>query len=124
MPCSELSLLDALQRRMESVVLGLASGSYAQRVQVGQRARGVLSLGASRAGTAFVLSVPVVAGLGRGRGGERLWTAAWQPMVWGWPGYLPWVPHALPSALVCAAQRCVLCNVSPLLIRGGCVGLD
>lgn len=31
---SELSLLEALQRRMEGVVLGLASGSYAQRVQV------------------------------------------------------------------------------------------
>ena len=30
---SEVSFLEALQRRMESVVLGLSSGSYAQRVQ-------------------------------------------------------------------------------------------
>jgi len=30
---SEVSLMEALQRRMESTVLGLASGSYAQRVQ-------------------------------------------------------------------------------------------
>lgn len=27
--------MESLQRRMESVVLGLPSGSYAQRVQVG-----------------------------------------------------------------------------------------
>lgn len=31
--CSEVSFLEALQRRMEAVVLSLASGSYAQRVQ-------------------------------------------------------------------------------------------
>ncbi len=34
-PCScrsEPALLEALQRRMEAVVLGLASGSYGQRV--------------------------------------------------------------------------------------------
>jgi hypothetical protein len=31
--CSEAGFMEALQRRMESVVLGLPSGSYAQRVQ-------------------------------------------------------------------------------------------
>jgi hypothetical protein len=29
----ELAFMEALQRRMEAVVLGLSSGSYAQRVQ-------------------------------------------------------------------------------------------
>ena len=31
---SEVAFMEALQKKMEGVVLGLASGSYAQRVQV------------------------------------------------------------------------------------------
>jgi hypothetical protein len=31
--CSEVSFMEALQRRMEGTVLNLKSGSYAQRVQ-------------------------------------------------------------------------------------------
>lgn len=46
---SEVSFLEALQRKMESVVLGLSSGSYAQRVQaeylkeLESRAKGVFA---------------------------------------------------------------------------------
>ena len=48
--------MECLQRRMESVVLGLPSGSYAQRVQaeylkeLEERARGVFAELAARGG--------------------------------------------------------------------------
>lgn len=46
---NEAAFMEALQRRMETVVLGLTSGSYAQRVQVGMSSCAV-HVGASSCG--------------------------------------------------------------------------
>ena len=54
--CSEPAFMEALQRRMESVVLGLPSGSYAQRVQV--RAAGCMLFRTGWSGRGAGLRVP------------------------------------------------------------------
>lgn len=102
--------MESLQRRMESVVLGLPSGSYAQRVQVG--------------GTRCLKALPVplaegvALGLLAGSSACRCSRACALLRQCGWSGStlaasLPW-PHTRPC--LPGLSLFVQCKASPMLM--------